>query len=165
MVNGMIDRKYIYLIPALVTIAVAFVATVYFTRTAEPETPAQTLPSRAQGAVVTIHDLIGLSPAEAERTLGYPDHDPFGSPAKIIGQNDAVDLHAPTIITAACMRLNDNPDKLPAVVVFEVANPNQINADELAALKESTYESRQHHIKNATGCYSDTLGVFVNHPS
>ncbi|WP_440717536.1 hypothetical protein [Gordonia oryzae] len=154
-------KKILYLLIAAAVILIALVTTLYFTRTASPDVPAQSLPQREQGETVTIHDIIGLSPAEAESKLGYPDHDPFGENPKIIGQDNAVNLSRPTIITAACMRLKDNTNNQPAMVVFEVANPDQVSTEGLAALKSTTYESRQQHIKEITGCYTDTIGVFV----
>ncbi|GAC80794.1 hypothetical protein GM1_022_00020 [Gordonia malaquae NBRC 108250] len=155
-------RTVLLSLSAVALIAVALITTLYFTRTAEPNPPAaEPLPSRVQGETVTGLDLVGLPPSTAEARLGYPKNDPFGSPPRIIGQDPSVNLNAPTIITAVCMNPKSESERSSGTVVFEVANPQQISENDLALLKKFTYKSRRQHIKDATGCESDVIGVFV----
>lgn len=147
---------------AVALIVAVLITTLYFMRTAEIDTPADApLPSRVQGETVMGLDLVGLSPSAAEARLGYPQNDPFGSRPRIIGQDSSVNLNAPTIITAVCMNPKVGSKSSSGTVVFEVANPQQISESDLALLKKSTYESRRQHIKDATGCESSMIGVFV----
>jgi len=59
------------------------------------------------------------------------------------------------------MNPKSESERSSGTVVFEVANPQQISENDLALLKKFTYKSRRQHIKDATGCESDVIGVFV----
>lgn len=154
----------LFILAALVVIVVTVGVAVFITRSAEPESMPEALPSRVKGHTVMNIDLVGLSPDEAKVRLGYPDNDPIGAQPKIIGQDASVDLNAPTIITTVCLKQRDHSGRTPGTLVFEVANPGQLSAHELAALKYSTYQVREQHIKNVTGCESNQIGAFIPTP-
>jgi hypothetical protein len=108
-------------------------------------------------STVTRTDLLGVSPEQARKMLGYPDLGPGVEP-QIIPQDSATDLNAPLIITAMCWQ----PEGARQLV-FETANPVQVSQMEMEQLKSGTFQSRQDHIKAATGCDTRFIGIPVKH--
>lgn len=108
-------------------------------------------------STVMQQDLVGTSPEQARKMLGYPDLSPGVEP-QIIAQDAATDLNAPLIITAMCWQPEGTKQ-----LVFETANPAQISPDDLSGLKSAIFQYRQDHIKAATGCDSRYVGIPVKH--